>query len=193
MTSRQSVLATTRLQLDDIDAETEQGGATPVPGVIDLALDVESQEQDQWCWAAVAVSVAKRFNSSTPWLQCTLANVELHQTSCCDEGNSPSCDVPWYLERALERIGHLLTMKAGAVNFSEVRVEIAADRPLCARIGWPGGDGHFVTIVGIRQTGGGRFLRIGDPARGNVEEAWTNPASPYLGFGSWTHAYFTWP
>lgn len=65
-----SVLIASRTRLDQLPEEAERGGGTSLGGAvtpIDLALDVERQDQTQWCWAAVAVSVARHFDSMTHW------------------------------------------------------------------------------------------------------------------------------
>jgi hypothetical protein len=200
MTAAPGVLAATRLKPEDIEDtedDTQAGGLIPFPGALqaslDLGFDVDSQEQTHWCWAAVAVSVARHFDSATPWLQCALVNAELQQTSCCEEGGSPSCNVDGYLDLALKRVAHFRAMRTGVIDFSEALSEIGASRPRCARIVWTEGGGHFVVVLGVRQTGDNRVLRIGDPWHGTVEEGWTEPPTPYLGDGSWTHKYFTQP
>jgi hypothetical protein len=196
MTVGTGLLAATKFKQEGIDDDAELGGET-FPGgsrlTIDLGFDVERQEQSQWCWAAVAVSVARHFDSASRWRQCTVVNAELNQTSCCDDGGSPSCGRPWYLDRALATVAHLHAVRSGALDFSEAYAEVVANQPPCMRIGWAGGGGHFVAVVGVRQAGGDRFLRIGDPLHGTVEEGWTDPAEPYMGYGSWTDPYFTQP
>jgi hypothetical protein len=68
-----------------------------------LGFDVEAQQQAQWCWAAVAVSVASFYQPDSAWTQCGVAHAELRTTDCCTR--SGPCDRPWYLDRALQRVG----------------------------------------------------------------------------------------
>ncbi len=42
-----------------------------------LPYERQDQEQTQWCWAAVAASVAKYYDAETSWKQCTIVNAEL--------------------------------------------------------------------------------------------------------------------
>src|SRR5579864_1132867 len=82
------------------------GGALPAgPSV---AFTIQQQVVDQWCWAAVAVSVALKYEPGTQWSQqCLLANALLNQGTCCDDPNSQACDQQARLEDALGRTGHL--------------------------------------------------------------------------------------
>src|SRR5258708_39510268 len=84
------------------------GGAVAhhIPG-----FHVPLQEQTNWCWAAVSVGVAA--HAGAVWQQCNVAGQELGQ-NCCPAGtNSGPCNVPYYLDRALTRVGHFRAMIAG--------------------------------------------------------------------------------
>src|SRR5262245_35787098 len=71
-------------------------------------LTVEHQQQTNWCWAAVSNSVSRYYDPSSTWSQCTIANAELGHSSCCTNGGSAACNQPWFLDRALTRVGCLL-------------------------------------------------------------------------------------
>jgi hypothetical protein len=109
---------------------------------------MQPQEQSNWCWAAVSVSVAQFFSAGTIWSQqCDLANQELGQT-CCPAGNNAAvCDVPWYLDQALARVGHLNTWAPGYQTIGRIQLEINAHRPMGVRIGWTASGGHFVCDI----------------------------------------------
>src|SRR5262249_28827267 len=64
--------------------------------------EMQQQLQSNWCWAAVASSVAKHYDQTSGWPQCEIANQELGQTCCCTNGGSPDCDKPWCLDLALK-------------------------------------------------------------------------------------------
>ena len=100
------------------------GPACHIPG-----FHVPLQEQTNWCWAAVAVGVAARYGAV--WQQCNLAGLELGQ-QCCPAGTNPgACNVPYYLDRALARVGHFRAMVAGAAPLNpQVIAEINANRPV---------------------------------------------------------------
>ena len=72
-------------------------------------LTVEHQTQTQWCWAAVSNSVSHFYDAGSTWTQCTIVNAELGQSTCCSNGSSSACNKPWYLDKALTRVGCLLS------------------------------------------------------------------------------------
>jgi hypothetical protein len=160
------------------------GPACQIPG-----FHVPLQEQTNWCWAGVAVGVAARYGAV--WQQCNLAGLELGQ-QCCPAGTNPgACNVPYYLDRALARVGHFRTMIAGAAPFTpQVTAEINASRPVGVRIGWSGGGGHFVAIAGY-STNGGQFVDVEDPWYSASTVTYAVLQSAYKGTGTWTHTYWT--
>jgi len=165
-------------------------------------LTVEHQQQTQWCWAAVSNSVSHFYDAGSTWTQCTIVNAELGQTTCCTNGSTAGCNQPWYLDRALTRVGCLLSMASGTLSFATVKSLINSGRPPCARQGWSGGGGHFMAIVcyfeGLlgQLAGAGstaRRLRISDPWYGDSVVDYTVFVSGYQGTGTWTHSYRTQP
>ena len=110
-------------------------------------LTVEHQQQTQWCWAAVSNSVSHFYDAGSTWTQCAIVNAELGQTTCCTNGSSAACNQSWYLDRALTRVGCLLSWASGTLTFATVKSLINSTRPPCARQGWSGGGGHFMAIV----------------------------------------------
>ena len=119
-------------------------------------------------------------------------NAELGQTGCCQTGSAGQCNQPWYLDRALKRTGNLGRRVAGAAPLSAIRAQLAAGRPVGARIGWAGGGGHFVVISGCLNDATG-ILEVRDSMYGTSEISIASFASSYQGSGSWTHTYYTEP
>jgi hypothetical protein len=165
-------------------------------------LTVEHQQQTQWCWAAVSNSVSHFYDAGSTWSQCTIVNAELGQTTCCTNGSTAGCNQPWYLDKALTRVGCLLSMASGTLSFATVKSLINSGRPPWARQGWSGGGGHFMAIVCYFEGllgqifGGGstaRRLRISDPWYGDSVVDYTVFVSGYQGTGTWTHSYRTQP
>lgn len=163
-------------------------------------LTAAPQQQTLWCWAAVADSISHFYDPGSAWTQCTIANAELAQTTCCANGATAVCNKAWYLHNALTRVGCLQSMTSGTLTFAAVRSLINADTPPCARQGWNGGGGHFVAIVGYLQGSigvlvGGRSttkrLRISDPWYGDSVVDYDDFVAGYQGRGTWTHAYRT--
>jgi len=155
-----------------------------------IPVEMEPQQEPNWCWAAVTCSVARFYDSTSPWKQCALANAELGQTTCCDDGGSDACNRPWVLDAPLTRVGHLQKAVANAVGFDAVVGEIDASRPLCARIAWSDGvSAHFVVLSGYSQDV--QFVDVDDPANGPSTTTYTGFRDAYRGSGTWTHSYLT--
>lgn len=158
-----------------------------------LPFSIQHQQQKEWCWAAVAVSVNKYYNPESSWIQCKLVNQLLGQSTCCEKGGSSSCNKPYYLNRALDAVGNLLRWEKIRASFTEVKNQIDASRPLCARIGWTGGGGrgHFVVSKGYIDTSSTQYLFISDPWFGPSIVKYSSFLSSYKGRGAWTTTYWT--
>ena len=154
-----------------------------------LPFMMQSQSQSEWCWAAVAASVSHFFNASSPWTQCTLVNAELGQTTCCQDGSTPQCNQPWYLDQALSQTGNLASWSAGTSAYATLVQEVDAGRPLGVRIGWPGPDngGHFVVLDGYTDP---NTVDVQDPWYGHSVSDYNAFCTQYQGNGTWTHSYF---
>jgi hypothetical protein len=156
-----------------------------------LDFDMQSQTENNWCWAATATSVSHFYRATSTWTQCLVANAELALTDCCDSPAPGPCDVPWYLDKALTRTDNFVRIVNGTVDYETIRAELQAGRVVGARIGWDGGGGHFVVIYGVSTVAGTEYFDIDDPIYEKshiTAEAFTNS---YQGNGSWTHTYFT--
>jgi hypothetical protein len=156
-----------------------------------LDLSVPLQEQNNWCWAATSDGIAHYYDSSSTWTQCEIANTTLGRTDCCAGGASGACNVPYYLGNALSTVAHFDHWESGAAAFQVVDDEIDAKRPLCVRIGWSGGGGHFIAIGGYRDIGGGQHVHVEDPWYGPSDLAYATLVSAYQSTGSWTDTYWT--
>lgn len=154
-----------------------------------LNLTMQTQQQSNWCWAAVAVSINLFYKPASTWTQCSVANAELGQTACCSDGSSPSCNQPWYLDKALTRVGDLTNVTSGTVPFVGISAEIMGGRPLGVRIGWAGGGGHFVAVSGFSASD--QHVVVVDPIYGRSVVPVATLVNGYQGSGSWTHSYYT--
>jgi hypothetical protein len=155
-----------------------------------LNFDMQAQTQSNWCWAATATSVSHFYWPWSGWTQCSVANGELGRGDCCNSPVPSPCNVPWYLDRALTRTDNFVSI-TGPVDYQTVRTEIAAGRPVGARIGWSGGGGHFMVIYGCGRAAGIEYFNIDDPIYGKSEPTVSTFSAAYQGTGSWTHTYFT--
>jgi hypothetical protein len=158
-----------------------------------LGFAMQAQLQTQWCWAACSVSVSLFYDSASSWTQCSVVNAELGQTTCCQNGSTSQCNQPWYLDRALTRTGNLTSWSAGTATIAQIRSQIRSGRPLGARIGWSGGGGHFVTIVGYRACDPDEYIDVRDPIYGSSDISLATFTTSYQSTGSWTHTYYTEP
>jgi hypothetical protein len=158
-----------------------------------LPFTIQTQAQDQWCWAATAVSVSVFHSAASAWTQCSLVCAEVGDPSCCVDGSTPTCNQPWTLDTALACTGNLRTWASGTMPASDIRSELAASRPICCRIQWNGGGGHFVTISGYQNDGTVEDLTVDDPFFGRSHTDLASFPSAYHIGGNWTHTYYTKP
>jgi len=152
-----------------------------------LAFVMHHQEQTNWCWAAVATSVAGFYESNDGGAQCELVNAERGLAKCCASGSDDDCNVAWYLDKALTRVGHFRDLSEAKAPWDTVTTEVDANHPLGVRIEWNGGGGHFVIVAGYD----GEMLEIRDPWWGDSSVAYDSFPDSYQGSGSWTHSYRT--
>jgi len=146
---------------------------------------IQRQEQSEWCWAAVAVSVERYFDPGSKLKQCDVANKVLPEEyegvtdaqgnpiftlpdsdseccchCCCDP---ESCDLPAGLDTALQKVYKWRISLGRALTFLEVQREIDRGRPIGVGIKWttggssgnPGTTGHYVVIRGYRMLSSG--------------------------------------
>jgi hypothetical protein len=170
------------------------GGARPSSGAL-AGFSMETQQQGEWCWAAVSVSVAK-FYGTTSWSQCDLAAKELDLDCCGADGpvrGNGGCNRGWHLDTPLTRVGHFDRWNSSSEAFADVQAEINSSRTLCARIAWNGGGAHYVALGGwsIDSTGT-EFVDAYDPYYGFSQTSYSDFLSSYQQPGdSWTDSYFT--
>ena len=158
---------------------------------VELPIDARLQEQTQWCWAACSTNVSRFLNAASSWTQCRVANEELGQASCCEDGSTQQCNTDWYLDLALARTGNFASMSAVAPSWQHIRAEIDAGRPLAVRIGWYGGGGHFVLVTGYRNLVRRQQVDVRDPLFGPTRIPLAELRDRYRGQGSVTHSYWT--
>ena len=116
-----------------------------------LDFNIQQQQKTNWCWAAVAASVALFYRSSSAVTQCSIANGQLRRHDCCESNGDADdpCNVYGYLMSSLFRVGHFEKWTARQpASSDQIHEEINQRRPLCARIVWVGGGAHLVTIKG---------------------------------------------
>ncbi len=150
--------------------------------IADLGLSMEPQQQDNWCWAAVGVSV-KKFLGAATIQQCEQANLQLRRQSCCSDPEG--CNLSWILDPAV------FPPSAGAMPFDTVKQVIDGHRPIAVRIAWSGGGYHFVCSDGYNSSGTAPVVAVKDPWLGASSVPYDVLASSYQGIGSWSDSYRT--
>jgi hypothetical protein len=173
------------------------------PLVKNLNFFMQPQQQDNWCWAAVAASVSAYFNPHTIWTQCRVANGVLGRTDCCP--NNADCNVKSYLEDVLRVTGNLEWWKSGECPSDNLVYEIINNnRPVCVRVAWkgpvtepfkiqlPSSIGHFFAITGFNSSLD--WVTVMDPAWGlSMVSRDALRSYGYRGSGIWTTTYFVRP
>lgn len=152
---------------------------------------MQHQLQNAWCWSAVSTSTSVFYDEHSPWTQCSLVSKVLNQPGCCQDGSTPQCNQPYYLDKGLGATGNLESVSTGAQTPTTVQTQMDAIRPLAIRVGWQGGGGHFILISGIgeEQT----MVAVQDPWFGPSYIKYNVLVEKYQGMGHWTHSYFTKP
>lgn len=158
-----------------------------------LNMTMQTQQQANWCWSAVSVSIKLFFSPGTSITQCDQANRQLSQTTCCGTGGADVCNVTWYLYRALSGLGNLAAAIISIIPFDDLVTQIRAGRPVGCRIVWLGGGAHFVAIDGCDPASPNQLITVKDPISGTSVLAYDTFATSYQGVGSWAETCLTKP
>jgi hypothetical protein len=150
-----------------------------------MPFQIQTQEHDQWCWAAVTASVDRYF-SPPGSTQCNIARMVLGP-DCC--GAPGPCNTRAFLQDALDAVGKLRDSVSGTLSFADTLDEIEHGFPVGVRIGWFGGSAHFVIIRGCREGAGSQLLDIADPWYVDSVQDYDVFATNYLGLGEWTDTF----
>lgn len=160
------------------------GIATPQSGRLNLR--IQKQMLDNWCWAAIASSIAK-FRGKGDFPLCQVASGVLGKPTCC---RAPAqCNELARLETALTLMGVYRGKIAGPPSFDVIRSEIAAGRPICIRVIPVLRLPHFTTIVGYSVLGGRPMLHLSDSHGLFSGAGFAYRPFPPNG-GQWTDSYF---
>jgi hypothetical protein len=149
------------------------------------------QVQSNWCWAAVAVSVAEFYEPQSRWTQAAVVGQELNRTDCGAVPVPPACDQPHRLDLALARTRTLAGWQAGVLGWEAIRQELLRRAVLGVRVAWRGGGGHFVAIYGVARSLAVEYLLVDDPLHGPQTIEYQQFISNYQGSGQCSHLYFT--
>jgi hypothetical protein len=196
---RGSVIEQTRVPLDlGKTALAEIKGA---PGWIMLDhFEMNVQCHSNWCWAAVGEAVARFYNPNTDCTQRAIAKLQLgpkfgYDAACGSDDGLPS-NIPETLQSVLNQFdcdggGDIPGRPA---PLEKVQQQIENHRPVCVRVRWADGTGHFVVITGF--VPGTERLYVEDPLGPNPHEVSYSVLSKgykTLHDGEWVDTYYTKP
>ena len=155
-----------------------------------LEVPLQRQEQGNWCWAAVAVTVFDFHRNGAGSSQCEVVNLELARPDCCP--NNPQCNQLATLDRPLKRNRNFRGIQPSRAPFPAVITEITNRRPLGCRVVWFGGGSHFLLVHGFATHGSGmKTIEIADPWFGPSTQNFDTFPADYQLRGKWTHTYLT--
>lgn len=116
-----------------------------------LRFALERQQDSEWCWAAVSVSLARYHNILPSGVtQCELAS-RLARVSCCPIGANRSwCNRPREVIDGFREVGISGQYMDGPASFDQVANRIRGHLPVVVQINWPhGGGSHLIVIYGF--------------------------------------------
>jgi hypothetical protein len=156
-----------------------------------MPFPIQTQLEEEWCWAAVAASVDNYFNPISSVPQCRIATNVLNKDAC---GDPEECNLSETLQKALKVVDRLRGIRIGPLTFAQLRQEIDAGHPVCARIAWNDGGAHFVVISGYYESPAGvRTVDISDPWYPNSIRDFDQFPGAYHGGGKWTATFLVKP
>jgi hypothetical protein len=182
---------------------------------VDLNLNMQPQQQTEWCWAATATSINNFYLPASQLTQCWLVNVVFvvfwyqqmgvpapNTFDCCPDPGK--CNIPWGLTLPLQLCGNNGQAFGGSDGYGATASQIDLGRLVCAQIYWSGGASHFIAIDGYTlvtaplRVGGPpepvlEILHVEDPAYGPSDVSYTALQSSYKGQGAWGWTFYTQP
>jgi hypothetical protein len=147
--------------------------------VISIPFKMQHQEQDEWCWAASAVSAA-RYLGRKALSQGALVNDQLGRKSCG-------------IEDALSAAGCHFRHVGHAISAAAIGCALSMGTAIEARIGWTDGNGrfdgsgHFVAITAIDPATS--MLHVADPWYRTTSIGYDDFVRAYKTVGMWTDSY----
>jgi hypothetical protein len=179
------------MQLDEafIGASAEQSSF--------IAFALEPQQQSNWCWAAIAVSLARYYGvgefTQHQVALAVLGTRQVHEEQVYGESVSPDrFNTIALLEDALQYVGCRASWTPGRPELRDIVAEIAAGRPVCACLQWRTGDAHYVVLTGcLAETG---ELTVEDPLQVHSLQKFDAFPGVYRSAGTvWRGVYWTAP
>jgi hypothetical protein len=158
---------------------------------------MQVQQEDEWCWAAVAVSISCYLDpdSEPAWTQATLATKVLQEEGKisaavnCSE-NPDLCDCPASLTDALTATGNFSQTLAAPLSFASLKQQIDNGMPVCAQIDWFDGGAHAIALDGYRMyTSGAQAVLVQDPLNQSGFHFYDDLVNDYPPGGTWAATF----
>jgi hypothetical protein len=159
---------------------------------------MEPQQETNWCWSAVAVSIHKCLDPKSTLTQGELATPVLEEerqiSSGVDCSTRPDlCNYTASLDDALTQAGNLKKdgfLQNQFLTFDCIKNWVNADLPLGARIVWFGGGAHFIALDGYREfSSGAQQVHVQDPLYGPSFQYYDDLVNDYPPGGNWQDTY----
>jgi hypothetical protein len=138
----------------------------PIPSSASLPVGLNSQELDNWCWAASGQMVMKNLGQDVS--QCSQANDRFHLSGCCPtSGASDACNQGGWPEFDKHQI-RFQRLSSSALTYQELQKQIACKKqPVAFSWKWVGGGGHMMVAIGYAVLNGTKYVEVNDPWKPN--------------------------
>lgn len=180
-TQRPSLLAP--LPLDLKPAAT---AATP-PRTQVLDYVTQNQFQTNWCWVAVATSIAAYYTPATTWTQCKFVNAVNGWAGCCNSPTPAYCNIGGQVDVAMSKSGNLGYVSPTTPTFGTFCGTIDAGTPLVVNVSWDAGGAHSVTLYGYTTP---QVVYIADPDLGYSAMNYGDFPTKYHTGSTWTDTVY---
>ena len=157
-----------------------------------MQLKLTPQAKSNWCWAAVAASIARYYYPGHNHKPLDVVRHLIDLDKCCG-GIGTQCKVcnkNWQITDALRFFKINFVTHPGRCDYRKLCEELDAGFPIVAVIRWRDGQHHFVLITDHKENG---RLLIQDPKSGDHVLPLQQFTFFYLGEGAWVGSFFTRP
>jgi hypothetical protein len=162
------------------------------PDVI-LDLVIERQRQANWCWAAIASSLARYYGAETVDQRQVAARIlGVDRSGFEAPAFDERCNVYATLRDALRAVGCYSHWSPSRPSFERICSEIEGGRPLCICIEWRTSGLHYIVVTGYHERSA--ELRIDDPLHGLSIHRYADFPARYRAAGAvWRNTIWTSP
>lgn len=153
-----------------------------------LNLQMDRQDQTEWCWAAVSFSLDRFYDPATALSQCKVA-AQVLGSNCCED--KAICNEPLDLAIVLREINRLEQEIRRPIDSDTLSDLIESKKPIAVGIAWFAGGAHFVVIDGWDKESNMVSVRDPDRTRGDTCIDLDEFTGNYANAGLWRFTYLT--